>query len=254
MSLPLDCLIYEWLPPNKPIQKTKRMDPRKLFADDRMSGFCVYCGGPPETRDHVPSRVLLDDPPQSNLPVVACCYTCNQSFSIHEEYLACLLDCVLVGSTQPENMTRSKVAKILRKRPALASRIASSLDTSSTTEKTWMPEMDRVRKVILKLARGHIAYELSLPHLDDPLSIECAPLCLMAPEEIDAFLRDQSTPFWPEIGSRAFIRFCEDATSGPMDYWQVVQAGRYQYLVCQSDGDFLRMLIGNYLACQVAWD
>lgn len=38
-----------------------RMDPRKLFVDERLLEMCAYCGGQPDTRDHVPSRVLLDD-------------------------------------------------------------------------------------------------------------------------------------------------------------------------------------------------
>ncbi|TDP73113.1 hypothetical protein DES47_102859 [Roseateles toxinivorans] len=37
-------------------------DPGKLFVDDRLTGICVYCGTRPDTRDHSPSKVLLDEP------------------------------------------------------------------------------------------------------------------------------------------------------------------------------------------------
>jgi hypothetical protein len=39
------------------------MDPRKLFADERFK-VCAYFGDSdmPFTKDHVPSKVLLDDP------------------------------------------------------------------------------------------------------------------------------------------------------------------------------------------------
>ena len=37
------------------------MDPRHLFIDERHTGMCVYCGTHPDTRDHVPSKVLLDE-------------------------------------------------------------------------------------------------------------------------------------------------------------------------------------------------
>jgi hypothetical protein len=230
------------------------MDPRQIFADQRLSGFCVYCGGPSETRDHVPSRVLLDDPFPCNLPVVDCCHDCNGGFSIHEEYLACFVACVLAGSTRPDEIARTKVARILRDRPPLAARIGDSLAPSSDDERIWIPEMDRVRKVILKLARGHIAYELSLPRLEDPVRIECVPLSLMAPDDIEAFLNPKETPFWPEIGSRAFIRLCRAGTPRPAEHWQIVQADRYQYLVSQSNGDFVRILLSNYLACEARWD
>src|SRR5438046_125486 len=36
------------------------MDPRKLFADERYSGICVYCGGPHDTDDR--AAPMLDDP------------------------------------------------------------------------------------------------------------------------------------------------------------------------------------------------
>jgi hypothetical protein len=46
------------------------MDPRHLFVDERLTGTCVYCGGQPDTRDHVPSKAFLDDPLPPDLPVV----------------------------------------------------------------------------------------------------------------------------------------------------------------------------------------
>jgi 5-methylcytosine-specific restriction endonuclease McrA len=41
----------------------------KCHADRRNKGFCVHCGGPDETDDHVPSKVLLDEPYPENLMV-----------------------------------------------------------------------------------------------------------------------------------------------------------------------------------------
>jgi hypothetical protein len=41
------------------------MDPkhRPLFFDNRLGGdTCIYCGGETETREHVQSKVLLDEP------------------------------------------------------------------------------------------------------------------------------------------------------------------------------------------------
>jgi len=31
------------------------------FEDDGRRGFCVHCGGPGETDDHMPSKVLVGD-------------------------------------------------------------------------------------------------------------------------------------------------------------------------------------------------
>lgn len=76
------------------------MDPRHLFVRQRLTRSCVYCGGIADTQDHVSSRVLLDDPKPVNIPVVEACKECNQGFSMDEEYLACLLDCVLCDTTE----------------------------------------------------------------------------------------------------------------------------------------------------------
>lgn len=56
------------------------------YGDIRQIQTCVYSGGGTETRDHVPSKVLLEKPYPENLPIVPACDTCNQSFSSDEEY------------------------------------------------------------------------------------------------------------------------------------------------------------------------
>jgi hypothetical protein len=103
------------------------MDPKHyLFVDERFLGRCVYCGGTPCTRDHVPSKILLDDPLPANLPIVESCADCNQGFSLDEEYFACFLECVLVGSTDPEFVRRPKVKRALSHNRRLADRIQSA--------------------------------------------------------------------------------------------------------------------------------
>jgi len=32
------------------------------FVDERLKGYCIYCGGQTQSRDHVHSKVLLDEP------------------------------------------------------------------------------------------------------------------------------------------------------------------------------------------------
>lgn len=99
------------------------MDPRHLFIDERHTGFCVYCGAHPDTRDHVPSKVLLDEPYPQELPVVSACAKCNASFSLDEQYLACFLDCVICGSAEASDLHRLNIKRILNDNPALQQRI-----------------------------------------------------------------------------------------------------------------------------------
>lgn len=219
-----------------------------------MLDVCVYCGGPPDTRDHVPSRVLLDEPFPDNLPVVDCCETCNTGFSCDERYLACFIDCVIAGSTLPDDVARPKISRILTENAVLASRIAASETKESTGQQIWKPEIDCIHNVFLKLARGHIAYELSLLQIEEPLCITYSPITAMADRDVEQFLNPQETLFWPEIGSRTFIQTYKQLSEFAVDHWHVVQPRRYQYLVSQADGLFVRILLSNYLACEVRWE
>uniref|UniRef100_UPI00403A296E hypothetical protein n=2 Tax=unclassified Variovorax TaxID=663243 RepID=UPI00403A296E len=183
-------------------------EPGKLFVDDRLTGICVYCGTRPGTRDHCPSKVLLDEPYPNNLPVVEACLACNRSFSLDEQYVACFLECVMCGSTDPNDVRRKKIQRILSETPSLASEIQSTMTLDEKGDKLWYPDMTRVRKVVLKFARGHLHFELSVQELGDPTALEIAPLSLMTAENREFFERPESGPIaiWPELGSRAFLR------------------------------------------------
>jgi len=128
-------------------------------ADERILAACIYCGAAPDSRDHVPSRVLLDDPFPENLPVVPSCRGCNTSFSFDEEYCAALIDCVTVGTAEPTSHHRAKVRRILEHQPALAAALQSGRSVDPTTGATsFAPDLDRMRSLVLKLAKGHAAF------------------------------------------------------------------------------------------------
>jgi hypothetical protein len=233
------------------------MDPQKLFVDERLIGLCVYCGREPSTRDHVPSKILLDDPLPINLSVVPACQQCNIGFSLDEQYLACLLECVISGSTDPNSVRRDKVRRILRDNQALALRIATSRHTDESGEVAWVPELDRVKRVLLKLARGHAAYEYSEHPPEEPEHISFGPLIAMSDEKLKFFESPPEDVFqgWPELGSRAFLRAVivghEPLTADGI--WEVVQKGRYRYSVSCSGQLAVRMVLSEYLACAVEW-
>ncbi len=84
------------------------MDLVEPFADDRLVANCVHCAAGTETRDHCPSRMLLDKPYPENLPFLPSCTSCNRGFSLDEEYFACLRACPQTSPLSPSRFDRSQ--------------------------------------------------------------------------------------------------------------------------------------------------
>lgn len=90
------------------------MDQYRNLADDRLIWGCIYCREENTTRDHIPSKILLDKPYPENLPVVGACFSCNNGFSLDEEYLACLIEVLIAKTAEPSKLARGKIADILK--------------------------------------------------------------------------------------------------------------------------------------------
>lgn len=241
------------------------MNQLKDYADDRLINGCVYCGGKADTRDHVPSRILLEPPYPENLPVVGCCGQCNQGFSKDEEYVACLIEAVLAGSADPSGIKRTSIARTLQKSPALQARIeAAKRKVDGRTE--FVPETDRVMNVMLKLARGHAAFELSQPCRQAPDHFWCGPLASMSDQIRESFDAAHVQQMFGEVGSRGLQRMLvtqmvlrsqsgEESQVGLLlNDWVDVQDGHYRFLSIDDIGGFvIRIVIAEYLACEVVW-
>jgi hypothetical protein len=228
------------------------MDQVVSYGDDRVLAYCAFCGGATGTKDHCPSKVFLDEPLPTNLPVVPACLKCNNGFSSDEEYLACLISCVVAGSSDPEIVGREKIQRILTNKPALKARIERS-KSMPDGRATFFPEWDRVRAVVLKLAQGHALYELHESCVDDPTHLMLAPLISLTEEQREAFENPETSSVWPEVGSRAMQRLVEGKNMGPGG-WIVVQEGRYRYNASIVEGRDVRIVINEYLAAHLCWD
>jgi hypothetical protein len=235
------------------------------FADNRLIRGCIYCGGAADTRDHVPSKCLLDKPYPPNLPVVGCCESCNHDFSKDEEYFVCLIESVLCGSTDPEKIGRASVSKILQRAPALRQRIQNS-QTMIDGQIAFKPESKRIRNVMLKLARGHAAFELSQPCRKKPNHFWCGPLLSLPKEIQDEFNSVHIQQMGGEVGSRNMQRLLvtqftmltekgEQQNIGMIiNDWLDVQDDRYRYITINDMGELvIRIVIAEYFACEVAW-
>jgi len=241
------------------------MEQLNNYADNRLINGCIYCAGTADTRDHVPSKCLLEQPYPTNLTVVGCCESCNQDFSKDEQYFVCLIESVLCGSTDPEKINRPSVARIMQNSPALRNRIETSkIDVDGQI--AFVPEMERVCKVMLKLARGHAAYELSQPCRIEPDHFWCGPLSSLSQEDREVFDSVHFQHTLGEVGSRNMQRqlvmqmtmLSEDGEQkyGGMiiNDWIDVQNERYRYNAIDDMGvQIIRIVIAEYFACEVAW-
>lgn len=227
------------------------MKQSETFGDERNLLYCLYCGGDPDSREHVPSRFLLDEPYPENLPIVGACHTCNSAFSRDEEYLACAVAVALAGSADPSRIGREKVQRRLTDRPALAARLSAALQQNEDGTALDI-ETKRVRNVITKLARGHVLFELGEPTLDDPATVAFAPLHLLSPDARQQFEVPPTAKLWPPPGSRAMLQLIQTWPAGQQS-WIVVQPERYRYVV--SAGPlFVRLVLSEYLGCEVTWN
>jgi hypothetical protein len=200
--------------------------------------------------------VLLDEPYPPELPVVAACEKCNSEFSLDEQYLSCFLECVICGTTDNSGLQRPKIKRILNENPKLRYRIEASKRKDEAGGLLWLPEIDRVRATVMKLARGHAAYEL-YPELGEPVDVGFAPLLSLSDEQRVAFenVSTEDLQPYPEIGTRAFLRvFVVGGKADPTQVsdWIVVQPGRYRYAV--KDGLLVKFVLSEYLACMVSWE
>ena len=247
------------------ITDSGQVDQLRDYADSRLLSGCIYCGGPAETRDHVPSRCLLDRPYPENLPVVGCCKKCNKGFSGDEQYLVCLVESALCGSTDPSKIQRPSVARILQNTPALRARIEAA-KTETNDHVMFAVEHPRVANVMLKLARGHAAFELSQPCRIEPDHFWCQQLTDLPAAARKEFDAAHVQDVFGEVGSRGMQRMLVtqvtlQSESGDqrqlgliVNDWVEVQDGRYRYLAIDDVGGVvIRIIVSEYLACEVAW-
>ncbi len=126
------------------------------FSDQLAGVDCIPCPDDSHSgrysRDHIPTKSLLNPPYPENLMEVGMCQECNSGFSKDEEYFATFLASVISGSTEPDPLGFPRASRILARKPALRGRIDASRHvktaSSGATVVTWTPEIERVERVI----------------------------------------------------------------------------------------------------------
>ena len=142
---------------------------------------------------------------------------------------------------------RPKIARALEHSHALRARLDKAR-TVSGDGIAFGIEPDRVKNVVVKLARGHAWVELAELPEGLPSHVLVVPLPLL--DDRERFEEPPQTGVWPEVGSRSMRRL---AMNGGMADWIIVQPDRYRYLATVAPGILVRLVIREYLAAEIVW-
>lgn len=220
------------------------------LGDKRQTDNCIYCGKGIETKEHIPPKVLLDEPYPENLPTVQACATCNQGFSLDEEYFACLIECARIGSIDLKVIERDKIRAILSRKKALLDKLEKAITETPEGQKAFSVEPERFKKILLKIAQGHALYEQNEPKREEEISSFAFGTLEMLSEEARTYFEmiPQANKA-PEVGSRAMqnILISDDLIGMP---WIEVQENRYRYLTFEEG---VQMVFSEYIWCEIIW-
>ncbi|MCL2762485.1 MAG: hypothetical protein FWD36_04665 [Treponema sp.] len=219
------------------------------FYDSRHDNYCSYCGNRPDTRDHVPSKILLDKPFPENLPVVPCCLECNNKFSVDEEYVSCIFECIIKNICEIKNIKNIRIRNIFERKITLYKKV-KELFSNNDIQQILYQEKERINNVLVKLSKGHYKYEFGEPMFNSPDIINTNILKYMKDDDLNKYFSFIKENIFPEIWSRSFINFYQKE----LFWWIEVQENVYLYLVYR-DGDksIVKIIIMDYFAFEIIW-
>lgn len=219
---------------------------RPEYGEGHPERICCYCGGFADTVDHVPSKVFLDKPYPENLPVVPCCKKCNEQFSLDEEYVAVLFECVRCQSFDPHQFKREKIRKIVEHNPALLLTVKKTSRPILDGRFSINPENARMKKVLTKLIVGHLRFEgLDQWFLHEDLDISFYQDIHANQDLYNWFYSPMFSGLLPEVGSRGLMALVEHENTGSL--WFTVQPNQYEYSVAPDNSE-VRIIIQDYFA------
>lgn len=217
---------------------------------------CIYCYKKANTREHIPSKIFLDEPYPKTLALLPSCFKCNNSFSKDEQYVACLIDYIQYIQYELQDVKREKIRKAFNTRPNIKQEMENTIvDSKDKKSKYIKYNHEKIESILLKLSIGHATYSLSRVHLEKPSGIYYKFLPEVTEEEFNNFNAEVICDIAPEIGSRSFNNIALTDDSIPMTLWNIVQENQYRFLAYENkSGLYVRIVIGEFLYSEVIWN
>ena len=226
-----------------------------LKYDKKGQFKCIYCGNKADSREHIPSKIFLNEPFPTNLAILPSCKKCNYSFSEYEQYLACLIDYVQYKINNLKIVKRSKIQKTFNSRPNIESEFENSTKYTQNNEVDYIEyNHDKIKSILLKLSIGHAIYTLSAIHLSEPNIINYKFFPELTQEELNSFNSEPISDIAPEIGSRGAVYISISNNNTPISTWNIIQDGQYRFLAFQNNSSItIRIVIGEYFYSELIW-
>lgn len=246
------------------------------FSDMRHKAWCIHCSTPigstESNLDHVPTKALLSKPvradgqkfdrgigdPFDYLPQVRVCKSCNSSFSEDETYLLCVLHAVHAGTLYPDPGNQTEAYNILRSNRNVVRELRDGPDGQLLLFEdlepfTLYPDPERISRVVVKNARGHIHHEIAEKAEGEPEHVAFMPIRHLGEPERAAFesCGEGKIGVWPEVGSRMMERLTtgHDMVGG----WVIVEHERYRFAIDWFGDITVKTVIWEYLATETRW-
>ena len=226
------------------------------YWDKSQECGCIYCGKKAETREHIPSKVLLVEPYPENLPTIPACFECNNGFSSDEQYFTYFLE-FLKSNVYTDYKCSDKIVRALDENLSLKQLIVSQVkNIDGKIEFSF--DKNRFDRIVSKLATGHSGYEFDNVDFDSPKTVWYEFSFRLNDDFKRQFLMPQIMNKVPEISSRFACDYCiiqnvETGEAFLLNDWIEVQEQRYEYHIYINDkgGISVRMVILDTLYCQV---
>lgn len=207
----------------------------------RHSSFCIYCGKNADTREHVPSKVFIDEPyEEDDFSIVPACFDCNNNYSHDEIYVASLVNkayCAVSGN----NSLRKKIILALEHDKKLNEKLCEQVQVVNNSVNISL-DAERVRRILLKLALGHIASKLDVIFDADSHTLSCE-FCFKPQLSQCEYIAFEQPPIVNKVSEAGadyvqdILVFINNSTGEqfPISPWQVVQENNYRFLVHVGD-------------------
>lgn len=114
---------------------------------------CIFCGDTADSREHVFAKCFFDKPYPSNMLTVPTCESCNHSFSLDEQYLFYFIDFLNSVEENEGNSIRELAERTYEHNKSLEDRMFNSIKVDNNEEPYFKFEVERINKVVLKIAR-----------------------------------------------------------------------------------------------------